>query len=181
MPTVAEKMKAYTAKQQQKETNPEEHLVKYRKMPLAEVGKLKIQFGKVMINKTFEEAFNDHKWTDFFTQRYHRSNKMEHRLYLEYVERRLDADLPNEMVENANPPPTSKNQSPRSSEWSQIEEMMMASQVEPPSQSGLEDVEERVLNLQESNHHLNNRMASMESTMHEVLRAVQALSVKTEP
>ena len=50
----------------------------------------KIEFGTKMIGQTFEKAFQDSTWVQWFVSHYEGSSKMAHRKFVRYVEMRLD-------------------------------------------------------------------------------------------
>jgi len=51
----------------------------------------KIQFGKTHVGKTFNHMWcREQKWVMWFTQHYHSSNKWEHRIFLYYVEKKVE-------------------------------------------------------------------------------------------
>jgi hypothetical protein len=51
----------------------------------------KIQFGKAHVGKTFNHMWTrEQKWIMWFTQHYHSSNKWEHRVFLYYVEKKIE-------------------------------------------------------------------------------------------
>ena len=52
---------------------------------------MKIQFGKTHVDRTFNHMWcNEQRWVLWFAQHYHRSAKWEHRLFLHYVERKIE-------------------------------------------------------------------------------------------
>lgn len=187
MPSVSSKMKAYR-EQLQKGENSEEAMTRYRQMSIEQLGMERIAFGQSKLNLPFQEAFKDDRWADWFTSAYEKSTKIAHRAYILYVERRLDMHLPADMTANSNNTVPEKKSNPSThseaapSDWIPTEtEIDPSMEFEPISFAMMQDVEDRMTNLQESNFQLSSRMATLEMTMHEILNGVKALSVKAEP
>ena len=75
-------------KVQQPPPNPE---YDFSHMSMDQLEVSKIQFGKTHVGKTFNHMWTrEQKWVMWFTQHYHSSNKWEHRVFLYYVEKKVE-------------------------------------------------------------------------------------------
>ena len=189
MSSIQEQLKAFR-ESQQKSTDQYE-LIKIQKMSLEELSAEKIAFGKAKIGQPFEKVFQDAAWTDWFVQTYEKSPKPAHQLYIKYVEKRLNAEITEDIQKNkANTkgakliPKTAQGSEMTAAEvtsWDEISEPDLTQEFELPGISKLNQVEDQVSSLHLQNQNLVNRMTQMEMTMQELLQHIRGLSVKAEP
>ena len=189
MSSIQEQLKAFR-ESQQKSTDQYE-LIKIQKMSLEELSAEKIAFGKAKMGQPFEKVFQDASWTDWFVQTYEKSPKPAHQLYIKYVEKRLNAEITEDIQKNkANTkgakliPKTAQGSEMTAAEvtsWDEISEPDLTQEFELPGISKLNQVEDQVSSLHLQNQNLVNRMTQMEMTMQELLQHIRGLSVKAEP
>ena len=74
----------------QKHQKEEEDQVEIDEMTLADLETQVIMFGKTKMGCKFPEAFADTQWTRFVVSKFESSTKKEHRMYVRYVQLRLD-------------------------------------------------------------------------------------------
>ena len=74
----------------QKQQKEEEDHVEIDEMTLADLKTQVIMFGKTKMGCKFPEAFADTQWTRFVVSKFESSTKKEHRMYVRYVQLRLD-------------------------------------------------------------------------------------------
>eukprot|EP00435_Cladocopium_sp_Y103_P039205 s1270_g10.t1 len=76
------------AKVQQPEAVPE---FEFNHLSTEELANYKIRFGKTHLGKTYQKMWDtEQPWIRWFAQRYHQSSKWEHRVFLEFVERKVE-------------------------------------------------------------------------------------------
>ena len=189
MSSVQQRLKAFR-ESQQKSTDQYE-LIKIQKMSLEELSAEKIAFGKAKMGQSFEKAFQDASWTDWFVQTYEKSPKPAHQLYIKYVEKRLNAEITEDIQKSKDSskgakllPKTTKAAEMSAAEvtsWDEMSEPDLTQEFEMPGMNKLNQVEDQVSSLHLQNQNLANRMTQMEMTMQELLQHIRGLSVKTEP
>lgn len=189
MSSIQQQLKAFR-ESQQKPTDQYE-LIKIQKMSLEELAAEKIAFGKAKMGQSFEKVFQDASWTDWFVQTYEKSPKPAHQLYIKYVEKRLNAEITEDIQKNkVNAkgakliPKAAQGSEMTAAEvtsWDEISEPDLTQEFEVPGISKLNQVEDQVSSLHLQNQNLVHRMTQMEMTMQELLQHIRGLSVKTEP
>ena len=55
------------------------------KITFEELAQRKIQFGEAKFGMSFEEAFTDQRWTKWFIKSYEKSQKPEHKMFIQFV------------------------------------------------------------------------------------------------
>ena len=75
-------------KVQQPQPDPE---YDFSHMSMDQLEVMKIQFGRTHVGKTFNHMWcREQKWVLWFTQHYHQSTKWEHRVFIYYVEKKVE-------------------------------------------------------------------------------------------
>ena len=69
---------------------------------------MKIGFGTAKRGLEFYVAFEDRRWTTWFTSHYETSPKFEHQAFIEYVKKRVDQEIPLEATSATTPQPKAK-------------------------------------------------------------------------
>ena len=189
MSSIQQQLKAFR-ESQQKSTDQYE-LIKIQKMSLEELSAEKIAFGKAKMGQSFEKVFQDASWTDWFVQTYEKSPKPAHQLYIKYVEKRLNAEITEDIQKNKTNtkgakllPKTAQGSEMTAAEvtsWDEISEPDLTQEFDLPGISKLNQVEDQVSSLHLQNQNLVQRMTQMEMTMQELVQHIRGLSVKTEP
>ena len=153
-------------------------------MTLEQLSQESISFGKVKLGQAFPKVFMDSAWTDWFIQTYEKSLKPAHQKYVQYVEKRLNAEIEKDFKPTARKMPPKEVQKAAEVEaesWDQISETDMAQEYEIAGVSKLLQVEDQVSSLALQNQNLAGRMTQIEMSMQELLHHVRNLSVKSEP
>jgi hypothetical protein len=159
----------------------EDQLKEIRQMPLSELEKETIQFGKAKCGQTFKMAFEDGRWTDWFVTTYENSPKIEHAKYITYVTKRLDTEI---MTETKGYPSKSKTKQVPMSSKNEPQAKMEPSWEEESEISGCIPImetppnllEEQVAIVQEENHNMRSRMTQIEMAIQELITHVKALT-----
>ena len=176
---LSQKLKTY--RNATEEMNSEDRLKEVHQMPLSELEKEIIQFGKAKLGQTFKMAFEDGRWTDWFVTTYETSQKIEHAKYVTYVSKRLDAEIETETkgykiksnVKQA--PMSSKCKPPVKGEPSWEEESEISGFV-PIMETSPTVLEEQMTIMQEENHNLRGRMTQIEMAIQELITHVKTLT-----
>ena len=95
MSSIAQKLQTF--REGQKKTDTQVELQQIKGLSLEQLSAEKISFGKAKLGQEFPKAFNDHAWTDWFVQTYEKSTKPSHQMYIQYVEKRLNAEIKQEL------------------------------------------------------------------------------------
>lgn len=179
MSSIAQKLQTF--REGQKKDDSQAELLQIKAMSLEQLSAEKISFGKAKLGQEFPKVFSDHAWTDWFVQTYEKSTKPSHQKYIQYVEKRLNAEIKQE-VKGASSK-TSLKDTPKPSEdepWDQISEADVIHDFEMPGMGKLIQVEDQVTSLTMQNQNLASRMTNIEMSMQELLHHVRNLSVKSE-
>ena len=176
--TLTEKLMARRVKEEtsQSSTNAAE----IKKMTLLQLENETIQFGRAKLGLTFAEAFNDHKWTDWFVSQYENSNKTSHMKYIAYVEKRLDFEDQSSPKKERNKkmaPPVKSEAS-----WSHVKEDAfsdvdsgeeMSQKISAQAKVNL--MEDQVNALFEENRAIHSRMGNIEGALSELISHVKKM------
>eukprot|EP00435_Cladocopium_sp_Y103_P067890 s2532_g30.t1 len=191
MASVTQKLQQF--REIQKKDEDSDQLTKIRAMPLEVLAKEKIAFGQAKLGQAFPEVFQDAKWTDWFIRTYERSAKPEHQLFVQYVTKRLDAEIyqdkgvkPPAHLSDGSHLKEMKEKAPKSDTsdhltWDHLTEPDFLPDCDLPGINKLQQMEDQVANLNVANKNLSDRMAGVEMALTEVLQHVRNLSVKSEP
>ena len=93
MSSLVQRMKARSQKTSLAETQQE--TAKFQQMSLIEMRQQIIDFGEKYRGKSYEQAFQDAVWAEWFVSTYAKSNKTAHQRFLIFVEKQLDAETMN--------------------------------------------------------------------------------------
>lgn len=174
-------MKEYRKSQEQVDTS--QSLTEFKSLSLSQMATHVITFGTKMKGKTYAEAFKDAEWTDFILSRFEKGGKLEHMMYITFVEKKL-----NEMTDpksRKEQPSTSATQKPPTSPRGIVEDsfevLSEVMPVEPEGVARLFDLEETVMELRQENQNTSMRMTNMEMSLQTIISHLQQLNVKTEP
>eukprot|EP00435_Cladocopium_sp_Y103_P025277 s529_g6.t1 len=107
MSSLVQKMKAHVQRTAQQEAAEETQ--QFSQMSLAEMGQMQINFGEKYRGQSFEKAFSDAKWTEWFVSTYGQSKKPVHMQYLTFVERTLDNEIQQDRKIKVSEPKCSKS------------------------------------------------------------------------
>lgn len=179
--SLSEKMQMLRA---QKETNnAADRLTAIKQMPLEELEKETIQFGKAKAGVKFATAFEDHKWTDWFVSQYEKSDKIAHQKYITYVEKRLDLEIA-QSPSNKNKHKIIAKKVSSEASWSHVkgEEMESEASGEEVNQNidqflRMGNMEDQVTSLFEENQSIHQRLNRVEAALSELISHVKALKV----
>jgi hypothetical protein len=185
MSSVATKL--FQFREGQKKIESKDEMGRIQDMTLEQLAKERISFGKAKMGQAFPAVFEDHSWTDWFIRTYEKSPKPQHQLYVQYVLKRLDHEIVQNMAKNQ-VKSSEKLKDRRASAsadsdvWDQISELdPVEAFFEMPAPAKIQQVEGQVGNLSIENQQLAHRITNMEMAMQEVLMHVRQLSVKSEP
>eukprot|EP00435_Cladocopium_sp_Y103_P042514 s2392_g11.t1 len=185
MSSISQKLQTY--REGQKKDDSKMELAKIKEMSLEQLSQEKVTFGKAKLGQEFPKAFEDSTWTDWFVQTYESSTKPSHQMFIQYVEKRLNAEIlqdsKSSKVKSTKPSlkETQKAAELEAESWDQISETDMMTQFDIPGVTKLNQVEDQVSSLCLQNQNLASRMTQIEMSMQELLLHVRNLSVKSEP
>ena len=119
---------------------------------------------------TFEQAFQDAQWTEFILNRFEKSTKPEHRMYVRFVELKLkEMSTGNLAIKTKNMkkmPETSQAEPVPFDVWEELQSMEGEPIMEAPM------LKEEMADLRQTNQNLSNRMSQVETVMSELLEHV---------
>ena len=178
MSSVAQKLQTF--REGQKDSDAKIEITKIKDMTLEQLSQEKISFGKAKLGQAFPKVFMD------MLGRIGSSKllKPSHQKYVQYVEKRLNAEIEKDFKTTAHKTPPKEIQKAAEVEaesWDQISETDMAQEYEMAGVSKLLQVEDQVSSLALQNQNLAGRMTQIEMSMQELLHHVRNLSVKSEP
>lgn len=180
--SVAARLKAFRKSENQVKT--EVDLEAIHQMTLEELELEHICFGQAMLGKSFPEAFEDGKWTDFFVSKYEKSENPAHRKYVEYVIKRLDKEInskdpkkiPGKIIKKKSATKWRPSGSEDTASWTEVKAELTESDFEEAVPQS-EMMENHVMQLQTDQQHMARRVTQMEQVLQEILVQVQKLSV----
>ena len=124
---------------------------------------------------TFEQAFQDAQWTEFILNRFEKSTKPEHRMYVRFVELKLkEMSTGNTAIKTKNTkkmPETSQAEPVPFDVWEELQSMEGEPIMEAPM------LKEEMADLRQTNQNPSNRMSQVETVMSELLEHVRKLTV----
>eukprot|EP00434_Breviolum_minutum_P022592 symbB.v1.2.019936.t1/scaffold1645.1/size107836/1 len=168
-------------------------------LSLEELSEMTIAFGKAKLGMRFPEAFEDHRWTDWFVGQYEDSPKEEHQKFVVYVEKRLDAEAQagkgqskgksmTKTAVKAKAKSAARSTASESS-WTQVPQAEIDSEedmIEPVLESlnqqvRIESIQEHLGYVSTENRNLASRLTQVEMVMNEMLTHLKQLNIKQEP
>ena len=185
--SVVQKMKNHVMRV--KESEEQSQVENTKKMTLEEMSKMKVSFGEKHRGSTFEMAFKDVKWAEWFVSTYWQSTKPEHVQFIQYVERQLDTDALNDKrvdpkgymaMTKGEPKPKSSAASEAAAEAAASLTEWDAVSVEDAPSSHVVDLQEQVRNMQMDQQNVHQRISGVEMAIHELINHIKGLQVKTE-
>jgi len=188
MTSLVQRMKARSQKTSLAETQQE--MTKFQQMPLIEMRQQTIDFGEKYRGKSYEQAFQDAVWAEWFVSTYAKSNKTAHQRFLIFVEKQLDAETmnPDARIEPG-PSVTSLNKTkakevsvkatPKMPVETSLQDWDALSEEDLPNSHVL-DLQEQMSNMQANHHNMHQRMCGIETALQELIVHFKGIQVKTE-
>ena len=159
-------------------------------MSLIEMRQQIIDFGEKYRGKSYEQAFQDAVWAEWFVSTYAKSNKTAHQRFLIFVEKQLDAETmnPDARIEPG-PSVTSLNKTkakevsvkatPKMPVETSLQDWDALSEEDLPNSHVL-DLQEQMSNMQANHHNMHQRMCGIETALQELIGHFKDIQVKNE-
>lgn len=195
MSSVSQRFKTF---QKDRKSEQNEHdLAAVQAMTYEELCLEKIAFGKSKVGMSFEEAFADGGWTDWFISNYEHSPKVSHQKFIRYVELRLDAEIQAETqpVSSTAAPKAAPKMTAAKSKAAAVAKGRIQPPAEPSERSwtpveieseeetaqfAILHLEEEVCFMRQENRQLNQRPSGLEGALQEVITHLKKSTVKEE-
>eukprot|EP00435_Cladocopium_sp_Y103_P035737 s830_g9.t1 len=184
MSSISQKLQTY--REGQKKDDSKMELAKIKEMSLEQLSQEKVTFGKAKLGQEFPKVFED-STCHGMRPAPNRSTKPSHQMFIQYVEKRLNAEILQDSKGSkvktikSSLKETQKAAEFEAASWDQISETDIMMQFDIPGATKLNQIEDQVSSLCLQNQNLASRMTQIEMSMQEFLLHLRNLSVKSEP